>query len=208
MIDVYYYMPAGQTEDAVECGIKLSEWYSKEIHMEGEVKKCISALLNPRDDHEKYLSPEYRCLTLEVQPKHCFVADGMLYRAGQAYPEAMELYHRSIMPVEKYAFGSYRSPECLITATIIGEHVHVPGKGLDMPILYNNSQELYFNNLLEYFREVHDDFNDTMLYYLFKRLCDEGKAACIEDIVSGLAVFTYHNDGRVYTLRIPDLEKY
>lgn len=208
MVEVYFYMPTEQTENAVECGIKLSEWYSREINFGEERKKCITALLNPRDDHEKYVSSIYSCLKLEVQSKYCFVADSLLYEAGLAYSEVMEMYHQSIMPIGQYTFGIYRHPECLITSTVIGEHINVLGNGLDTPVLYSNSQELYFYNIFEGFREVYDDINDTLLYHFFKRLCDEGKATGIEDTASGLAVFTHSRDGRAYTLRIPDMGKY
>lgn len=208
MVDVYFFMPAESADTAVECGVKLSEWYSREINIDGERKKCITALLNPRDDHDKYISPVYKCLKLEVQPKYCFAADSMLYEAGLAYPGVMEMYHRSIIPVDQYTFGGYRLPECLITSTISAEHVNVLGRGLDTPVLYNNSQELYFNNIIEEFREAHDDFYDTLLYHFLKRLCDEGKAEVVEDTASGLAVYKDNRDGRVYTLRIPDMERY
>jgi hypothetical protein len=208
MVEVYFYMPANQAENAVECGMKLSEWYSREVEIGGEIKKCISALLNPRDDYEKYMSQEYKCLKLEVQSKYCYVADSLLYEAGLAHPEVMEMYAGSILPIEKYAFGDYRLPECLITGTIIGENINVLGKGLDTPVLYNNSQELYFGNMLEGFREEHEDFDDTLLYHFFKRLCSEAKASCVEDPSSGLAVFRDTRSGRIYTLRIPDMGRY
>jgi hypothetical protein len=208
VVEVYFYIPAGQAENAVECGIKLSEWYSREVQVEGTVKKCITALLNPRDDYEKYISPEYKCLRLEVQPKYCHAADSFLYEVGKTYPEVMRLYQDSIVPIEKYVFGSYRLPEALITSTIIGDYVSVSGKGLDTPVLYSNSQDLYFSNLLEDLKEEHDDLNDTLLYFFFKKLCDEGKAECIEHGGGRLAVFTYKRDGRVYTLKIPDMGGY
>ena len=208
MVEVYFYIPAGQTENAVECGIKLSEWYSREALIEGTVKKCITAMLNPRDDCEKYVSSAYKCLKLEVQPKYCYVADSLLYEVGKAHPEAMQLYQSSIIPIEKYVFGSYRLPEALITSTIIGDNVSVFGKGLDTPVLYSNSQDLYLSNLLEDLKEAHDDLNDTLLYFFFKKLCGEGKAECIEHGEGRLAVFTYKRDGRVYTLKIPDMSGY
>jgi len=208
VVEVYLYLPADKTGVAVECGIKLSEWYSREVEIDGEMKKCITALLNPRDDYEKYTSSDFKCLKLEVQPKHCRIADTLLYKAGLPHPEAMELYRRSIMPIENYTFGSYRLPECLITSTILSDQISLPGKGLDSPVLYSNSQELYFNNLLEGMKEVHDDLNDTLLYFFFKKLCKDGKAKAIEDSANGLAVFTYAGDGRTYTLKIPDMSGY
>lgn len=208
MAEVYFYIPADQTSNAVECGIKLSEWYSREIEIDGETSRFITALLNPRDDYEKYLSANFKCLKLEVRPKYCRIADSLLYTAGLAFPAVMELYRRSIIPIDRYAFGDYRLPEVLISSTIIGDQISVPGRGLDSPVLYNNSQELYFSNLMESLKDTHEDMNDTLLYLLFKRLCEEGKAQGIEDKSSGLAVFTTENDGRAITLRIPDFGGY
>jgi hypothetical protein len=147
-------------------------------------------LLNPRDDYEKYTSSDFKCLKLEVQPRHCRIADTLLYRTGLSHPEAMGLYRRSIIPIEDYTFGNYRLPECLISSTVLGEQISLPGKGLDSPVLYSNSQELNFNNLLEGMKESHEDLNDTLLYFFFKKLCEDGKAKGIEDTSNGLAVFT------------------
>jgi hypothetical protein len=208
MVEVYFYMSVQKADIAAECGMKLSEWYSREMELGGERKKCISALLNPRDDYERYMSHDYRCLKLEVQPKYCFAADSLLFEPGLAHPEVMEMYKRSIVPIEKYTFGDYRLPECLITGTIIGENICVLGRGLDTPVLYNNSLELYFNNILEGFREEHDDFNDSLLYHFFKRLHLEGKVNCVEDSASGLAVFQDSRINRTYTLKIPDMGRY
>jgi len=201
-------MPADKSENAVECGIKLSEWYSREVLINGVKKKCIAALLNPRDDNVKYTSPDYKCLKLEVQPKYCFVADSLLYGVGLEHPDVMEMYYKSIMPVGQYTFGTYRLPECLITETIISEHISELGKGLDSPVLFDNSQELYFNNLLESFKEEHKDFNDAVLYHFFKRLSLEGKVSEIEDEARRLAVFKDKRSGKVYTLKIPDMSSY
>ena len=207
-MEVYFYMPADRAQDAVECGIKLSEWYDREITIGGEMKKCISTLLNPRDDYEKYTSREYKCLKLEVQSRYCYIADSLLYAAGGSHAAVMEMYCRSVVPADRYIFGDYRLPECLVASTVLAGNVSMLGKGLDTPLLYNNSQELYFNKVLEVFREEHEDFNDALLYHFFKRMEREGKASCIEDAASGLAVFRDDRRGRTYTLKIPDMGKY
>ena len=46
MVEVYYYVPIEELENAVECGLKLSKWYDKEVLIGLERTKCISALLN------------------------------------------------------------------------------------------------------------------------------------------------------------------
>lgn len=208
MAEVYFYMHADKLADAVECGIKLSEWYSREVRIGGEIKRCISALLNPRDDNKKGAMNDYKCLKLEVHPKHCHVADSLLYIVGSAYPEVMRLYERSIVPMEQYTYGSYRLPEILITSTILGDQISLPGRWLDTPVLYSNSQDLYLGSLLEGMREEHEDIDDTMLYLFFRRLCEEGKTSGIEDAESGLAVFTRQSDEKVFTVKIPDFGRY
>ncbi len=208
MAEVYFYMPADKMADAVECGIKLSEWYSREVRIGGEVKRCITALLNPRDDSEIGVLADHKCLKLEVHPKYCYVADSLLYKVGLEYPEVMELYEESIVPMEQYMYGSYRLPEILITGTVLGDQISLPGKWLDTPVLYSNSQDLYFGSLFESMQEEYEDINDALLYLFFKMMYKEGKADMIEDPVSGLAVFTRHRDERVYTLKIPNFRRY
>lgn len=204
MSEVYFYLPEDRIADAVECGIKLSEWYSREVEIEGNMKRCITALLNPRDGEDMDVMPGFKCLRIEVRKKYCHVADSLLYKAGLAYPEVMELYRRSIIPMESYTFGYYKLPEVLISSTILSEQVSVPGKWLDTPVLYSNSPDIYFANLFEELNEEHEDINDTLLYLFFRRLCDEGKAKGIEDKTSGIAVFTRNHGGRTFTVKIPD----
>lgn len=208
MAEVYFYVSADKAEVTVECGMKLSEWYDREVIIDGENKKCIATLLNPRDDISAYKSHNFRCVKLEVNPKYCFVADGYLYRMGLSSQQSMKMYEESVTPVEDYRFGKYRMPECLVTCTVVGDSISLLEKKLDSPILFNSSEELYFNNLLEGFREGHDDFNDTSMYYLLNALAATGRARKIEDLQSGLAVFVQEKPDRVYTINIPNLERY
>ena len=208
MVEVYYYIPVDKAENAVACGIKLSEWYDREAGIGGSIKRCISTLLNPRDDYEKYISPDYKCLKLEIMSKYCFAADKFLYDAGITFPGVMEIYNRSIIPVENYTFGRYRLPECLVTSTIISDFVSILDKRLDSPILFNSSEELYMNNIIEGNKEIHSDFVDAMLYSFYSKLAEAGKVKCMEDACSGVAIFIDERDGRTYTLKITDLGKY
>lgn len=208
MVEVYFYLPAENAANAVECGLKLSEWYSREILIEDTVRKCIAALLNPRDDMKKYMSSEYKCIKMEIMPKYCFVGDSLLYLTGIENKEAMDMYLNSIVPVEKYSFGSFRLPECLITSTVIGEYISVLDKRLDSPILYNNSEELYVGNIIEDFKDKHDNFNDALLYSFFLKLSEMGNYRMIGSEGGSAAVFVNNRDGRTYTIRKPDLGSY
>lgn len=205
MVEVYFYLPAGDVENAIECGVKLSDWYSKEIELEGRSRKCISALLNPRDDMKLYRSSEFKCIKMEVMSKYCYIADSLLYQTGLANPEAMEMYLRTVMPVEKYNFGHFRLPECLVVSTVIGDHVSVLDKRLDSPVLYTNSEELYVGNIIEDFKEKYGDFNDALLYSFFLKLVEYGGYRIISHEGSGTAIFISNTTEKVYTIRIPDL---
>lgn len=209
MVEVYFHIPAEKAGDAVECGMKLSEWYSRETVIGGTSRKCIAALFNPRDEYEKYTSGAYRCLKLEIEEKYCYAADRSLYEAGLSDPRAMELYRASIIPVGDYSLGEYRFPEVLVTSTILGENISMSGKMLDTPLLYSNSEDLYINNLMEQLRDRHGDLNDTLLYLYFKWLSDNGRVEFIGGGSGTYGVFgTTGAQGedmrRIYTFRTPD----
>lgn len=208
MLEVYYYIPANEAEYVIECGLKLSRWYSREVLINGVLRKCLTAFLNPKDDLEKYRSQNLKCVKLEVATGYCFVADSWLYAVGEYSPEARELYVKSIVPVESYIFGTYRLPECLITTTVIGGNISPLDKRRDSPVLFDNSEELYINNIIEAQKESHPEFYDAMLYYFYLKLSEEGKYIMLEDRAHGIAAFVDKSCGRAYTFRIPDLAAY
>ena len=208
MIEVYYYLPSGEVDNAIECGLKLSRWFDKEVVINGDLKKCMSCLLNPKDDIIKYRSENLTCIKFELPPNYCFVADKCLYEAGQAFPEVMDLYMKSIKPLGEYMFGSYRLPECLVTATVIPGQISYLNKTLDIPVLFGNSEELYINNMIETYKEKYDDFSDTILYHFYVKLAESGVVEKYEECNSGITVFVDRNSGKSTVLRIPDMTKY
>ena len=208
MVEVYFYIPAKDVENAVECGLKLSEWFSKEVEIDGSKRKCISALLNPRDDQNKYMSEEFKCVKLEVMLKYCHIADASLYKTGLTVPEVMKMYQQTIIPVDKYTFGKYRLPECLVTSTVVGDGISVLDKRLDSPVLFNGSEELYVNGITENFKEKYEDFGDALLYSFYSKLSDIKRLQKVEDVTNGMAVFYDEKEKMVYTARIPNMEMY
>lgn len=209
MVEVYFYVPAERAEEIAACGIKLSEWHNRVVNIGGEPKKrCIAALLNPRDDIAAYKSPEFRCIKLEVNPKYCYIAEGFYYRLDIEKPEIKELYEKSVIPVGEYIFGKYRMPECLILSTVIGDSINVLDGKFDSLILFNNSEDLYFSNVLERMKEEHEDFNDATLYYLLDASAAAGDFDKIEDAERSMAVFKGRSCSAVYALKIPDISKY
>lgn len=203
MVEVYYYVPQDKVENSIECGLKLSEWYEKEVHIGHENKKCFCALLNPKDDMEKYKSSTFKCVKLELYPRYCHVADKYLYDMGLKHPEIMDLYKESIMPIENYTFGLYRLPECLVTTTVIPEQISLLDRRLDSPILFNSSEELYINNVIEDFKQEYDDLNDRLLYCFLKDRASKGELELIEEEGKNVVVFIDKKIGRAFTIKKP-----
>lgn len=208
MAEVYYYLPGDQIGNVVECGLKLSQWFGRELILQGESRRYITALLNPRDDMEKYRSHTYACIKINISPKNCLIGDRHLFEVGICNPQAMELYTGSIIPLDRYVFGAYRHPECLIGTTILPDQIVPLGKNLDSPILFDNSQELYMANVLEVYKEEQKELFDAMLYSLYSRLADEGKADRMEDTDGTRAVFFDHKREKIVCVHVPDLTQY
>lgn len=203
MAEVYYYIPASEAGYIVECGLKLSRWYDREVFIDGVKKKCISTLLNPKDDMEKYNNNDLVCIKLKILSKYCYVADRYLYNTGVDIPEVIELYLSSIIPIERYVFGFHRLPECLVTTTVIEGQVSIMNKIQDSPVLVNSSEELYIYNLIEMNKERYLDFEDASLYYFYSNLADFEKIDKIEDKKKEVAIFIDREVGRAIPIKIP-----
>lgn len=203
MVEVYYYVPQDKVNISIECGLKLSQWYEKEVQIGGEHKKCFCALLNPKDDMEKYKSREYRCLKLGLYPGYCYVADKSLYEIGLYNPEVSELYIASVVPIEDYTFGLYRLPECLVTSTVIQEQISLLDKRLDSPILYNSSEELYINNVIEDFKQEYDDLNDRLLFGFLHGRAAKGELEMVEKDGNSFVAFIDRKAEKTFTIRKP-----
>jgi len=202
--DVYIYIPATEVEKAVECGLKLSVWYDRMVSIGGERKRCIPALLNPKDDMRKFISSELKCLKIEIDARNTFVSDGYLYEMGKKHPQVLEMYEESIIPLQDYIFGLYRLPVCLITTTILSEQISIMDKRIGSPVLFSSSEELYIHNIIEMNREMNDGFNDSLLYCYLCRLVETGEVVKIEDRETGMAVFINRDRNRKCLVKIPD----
>lgn len=208
MIDVYYYIEKEKAKDAVSCGLKLSEWSDRTVLIGREHKKCLTALLNPKDDMGKYGSDELTCLKMHVESRFCYVAERSLYIAGQKSEKLMKLYLESIVPSGNYIFGQYRFPECLLITTMIGGNIKILNRRIDSPRLCENSKDLYVNNMAEHFREKHKDFNNDILYYFLMNTAHEDQTLeVLTDEEEGITFFVDALTGKVFTIGTPNIDE-
>jgi len=203
MPEVYYYVKSENVSDIIDCGLKLSAYYNKEVVIDDEKKLCLSGLINPKDDLDLYKSNSFKCLKLQVKTGKCFVADRFIYDTFKAQGQDMESYYKTIVPIEQYSFGSYRLPECLVTTTILAGEASVLDKRMDSPVIYSNSEELYINNILQELREQYAEIDDSLLYYFLDKLADLAKLDKIEDSNTGKAIFK-NQSGRTYCIKKPE----
>ncbi len=206
---VYYYIPANKLKDAVDCGLKLSEWKDRCLSTpwsNGE-KPCLSALLHPMDD-PKHHDPAYCCVKLDVPADYCVVCDSDLFHLSLEYPKIKKDYIRTMVPLKNYLFGSFRKPECLVFTTVLSEQINLLGKGMDDPILYESSERLYVNNLLQKYNDWYDEINRVLLYSFLKLQEQNEVMRGFRSEKKGIAVFFDQSSNQHISVPIPDFKKY
>lgn len=205
MAGLYFYVPGDKIDGIIGCGLKLSEWFDRELSIPGISgrKKVIKALLNPRDDR-RLKDNAYRCLRLEVSSSYCVVGDSVLYTMGLNEPAMMELYAKRLIPLRDYRFGTFFKPEVLIMSSVLPDCIEVTGKALDIPILYENSMSLYLSNFFAKHEEEWNDAGNHILYGYLAYLESRGRTLRFEDKKHENAVFFYKGSNEYTVLKIPE----
>lgn len=209
MAVVYYYVPVEKANDVVECGMKLSEWKDREQETpwSSGTRPCICTLLHPEDD-KRSRDISYQCIKINIPAEDCIVADRDLYRLSRKYPDIRKKYVDTMVPLNRYMFGTFRNPECLIFTTILSEQISFYGRGLEDPILYESSESLYVHNILERFKDKCSDINQVMLYCFLSAQLKNNLVEGLYDNSNGLAFFIDKESDRYITVPVPDLKKY
>ena len=135
---IYYYTKNDNLPIFLKYGIRLSKNFSKELNINGYTKPFLIGLLNPKDDISKYNSSEYTCLKLDMIDSHCKIIDySMLKNSENKQIEYISL--------EEYIFGTYKNPLVLIDTSIISDKISLYNKTMDIPILFDNSEDFYYD---------------------------------------------------------------
>lgn len=209
MAVVYFYVPVEKAGDLVECGLKLSEWKDRNQKTPWNLGKqpCFCALLHP-DDDKRSKDSAFQCIKINVPAEDCVVADSDLYKLSMEHPEIKQKYIETMVPLSKYLFGSFRNPECLIFSTILADQISIYGKGLEDPILYESSETLYVNNLLERYNDRYRGINQVLLYCFLLVQSQNGLIEGFYSNKKGIAFFFDTEANRYITIPVPDLKKY
>lgn len=205
MAELYFFVSRDKVQDIVDCGLKLSEWYDREITLPGMngSRKVLKAYLNPRDDRAKYKDAGFQCLRLNVDLDYCRVADWALYKIGRDEPFLMQKYYESIIPLRDYRFGTFREPEVLVMTSILPEYIEITGVAMDIPLLYESSEALYLTNLMEKQEELYKDSGNHLLYAFYTYLEARGQVVRYEDKEKNYAVFFARDNDEYAVFKIP-----
>jgi hypothetical protein len=164
MADVYYYVKKEDIETTLLYGLKLSENTCGEILINNINKNYMLGLLNPKDNIYSFNSDEFSCIRANIDNNYLYVTD--LTFIGTDY------FFQNIIPADEYILGKFRSPIFIILCTILPNQISTINKNIDVPVLYNNSLDLYLENNIEYLKEFVENPNEVILKSLLEHLTD------------------------------------
>jgi hypothetical protein len=199
-LEVFFYIPKEKETDVLECGLRLKDWASRTINIDGVKKRYIPMLINPKDNLSKYNNADFVPLKIKVIPSEIFVSDGSVYREEDV-DNPDNLYRRSLIFLDKYIFGSYRMPECLYPSSVSNELISKLDRHKDVPVLYDSSEELYLQHEFERGKETYDNFIDKVLYTYYEHLHSLG--LCIRHYKTDDDIIVYESlvEGRIITVK-------
>lgn len=158
MAIVYRYVKKDDSSDLLKYGIRLSKQFDKEVNFNGYSKPCICALLNPKDNEDKFNSDLYVGLKIDVSNEYCKVVDSSLNED-----------ERTVLELNDYILGTFKTPEILITTSILPEKISLLNKDIDVPVLYDNSRDYFYSCRIT---EMLDEMSPKEAYVVLKNYYD------------------------------------
>lgn len=192
MADVYFYIKKEELNNSLKYGIKLSKNYNGQTIINNINKKYIQGLLNPKDDLEKFNSTEFCCIRATISNDYLFVCDKSLLNS--------DYFSDNVIPISDYKFGYYRTPIILIVCSLLPEQLNTINKIIDVPVLYNSSQELYLENAIENLKLDTDNCNEIILNSLLEAL--EKKGILSKKYLDNTTILYQDSNGKIYTSKL------
>lgn len=160
---IYYYTKKENLPIFLKYGIRLSKNFDKELNINGYVKPYLIGLLNPKDDMQKYNSNDFTCLKLDILDDHLKVVDkNIINNSGGTQIEYSQ--------INTYIFGTIKNPIVLADTSVISNKICVYNKNIDIPLLYNNSEDFFYELNV---RKLIDDLPIKDVYELLKNYSEK-----------------------------------
>ena len=165
----YLYTTEEIAQEAVEYGLKLSHNAAGNVCIYGTEHPYMEAYLHPADCPKEKRNKAV--LKLQLEDNKAFVGEGMF---------SGERYVSSLVPAKAYRLGTYRMPRCLVIASVFAEQIERYDSAMDEPLLYENSQSLYRDCVLERVQES-DAFKELALRAYYEQEAVQGRVRKIEE---------------------------
>ena len=155
---IYYYTKNDNLPIYLKYGIRLSKNYDEEFNINGYKKPFLTGFLNPKDDMFKYNSSDYTCLKLDVFNNHCKIIDYSIQLNINGVTNYISL--------DEYKFGTFKNPMVLIDTSIISDKISLYNKVIDVPLLYDNSEDFYYELQIQ---KIMDELQPKEIYELLTK---------------------------------------
>ncbi|MFO7636877.1 MAG: hypothetical protein R6W96_06185 [Clostridia bacterium] len=188
----YYYVEKEKTNDIISCGIKLSEYMQGQVEIDSVSKSFYFAYITPKDNMARYNGNEHVCLRIEIPEEKLYVGEKIYHETGKT-----DWFTRSVKPAGEYKVGEYRKPRFLVIHTLFGDQVRILDKNRDVPALYENSEEMYFQRVHSIFEESDKKFYDRSLLGYFNIL-NHLKIAKVEETQGDYVVYSCKGERYIF----------
>lgn len=168
MASVFIFLDNEYINDALECGIKLSEHGDVSIDIFGDKKKCMTGFLNPNDYDN---SSNRSCMLCDIADKYCHVYEAALLEGGMTVDD--EVFKNTIIPYDRYSLGMYRKPRVAIHSTILPDAIRLQKRKYDIPMLYTNSEQLYVDMKFEQLCDSYENYKELMIGMMYQKFGKE-----------------------------------
>jgi len=160
--NVYLYVKKDKLIDCIKYGMKLSEYTNVSFYKGTSLKKGIIAYISPKDTND-YLNENYDILRIKTDELNIYVNNSSIV---ESY-ENIRFNFSEMCSLDNYVLGDFMNPKLIICSTILPEYIYKYNRIIDVPLLVDNSKELYLNRELE---EINERKSDDLTYDTLKSL--------------------------------------
>jgi len=160
--NVYLYVKKDKLIDCIKYGMKLSEYSNASFYKGVSLKKGVVAYISPKDS-DKYLNKNYDILRIKTDQLNIYVNNSSIVESH----ENITFNFFEMCDLNTYVLGEFINPKLIICSTILPEYIYKYNRIIDVPLLTDNSKELYLSKELE---EINERISDDLTYDKFKSL--------------------------------------
>lgn len=171
MASLFLFIHKDSIDDVILNGINLEKYANVNFSYLSSPKKGIISYLNPRDI-DSLDKNKFDIIIATVNSQDCFVINKDILNLQLDIPSL-----EAILPLTDYVYGTFLAPRVAICTNISPDHIQKYSKIRSVPILYDNSAKLYYENKIEDLKVLCEnnkiDYNKKLYDTLVQTLYNE-----------------------------------